>query len=112
MMEPNLPSTLLLGPAVKTSSFAGPLFVFGTPSPKIDCPQLIDRDYVARCVPHRADKRTCDGIERIDCPAVGVVRNQQSIAQGPKPLGAAANPHGWISGAPFASVFRKTPLSL
>ena len=45
-------------------------------------------------------------------PLLVLFETSRVLLKGPKPLGAAANSHGWFSGAPFARVFRKTPLSL
>ena len=53
-------------------------------STEINRPELVDVDHRAPHVFHGAHERTCLRIECIDGAFIGVIRDQQSVAQRPK----------------------------
>ena len=54
---------------------------------ELDSPKLIDHNVLAVRVPDRPHELSGYAIEGVDGAAVGVIRDQQSVAEGPKILG-------------------------
>ena len=55
--------------------------VFGRSAPELNSPKLVDRDDLAGRVLNRADVLASHGIEAVDVAVVGVVRDQQGVAE-------------------------------
>src|SRR5271155_672080 len=66
--------------------------VFAQPVAKFDAPELVDLDHVAIGVFHGAEKLAGDGVKAVDGAAVGVVRDQQGVAEYAEVFGRDGEP--------------------
>src|SRR5450631_79750 len=55
--------------------------VVGRASPEFNSPELVDDNVLAVCIPDRANKLAGEQVKRVDGTVIGVVRDQQSVAQ-------------------------------
>src|SRR6266481_629409 len=110
-IDPKVPARLLLGPAVKNSSFSPPLLDVPPPnSIPHSWSMWIGLPLVSLIVPTNCPVRA---LKALIVPFLLMLFETSSVLlSGPKFFGAAASPQGWFRGAPWTSCFRKTPFSL
>jgi len=74
--------------------------VVGGSAAKVDRPELINMDDLAFGVLHCADKLARDAIEGVDRAAVGIVGDQEGVAQRSKIIRSGGKTPGLVRGAP------------
>jgi hypothetical protein len=84
--------------------------VVGSASAKLDPPKLVDTDHLALRIFYRADKLSGDEIEAVDRAAVGIVRNQQSVAERPEILGRDGKSPRLVQGPAMRECANKGPV--
>ena len=66
------------------------------PIAEVDCPKLRNDDGIARGVTNRANKIAGDGVERVDGSGIGVIGDQQRVAEWTEIAGRSGEAPGLV----------------